>query len=152
LSSARCGPQRVGPALLHKAAIGVPYLGTEQRVIDPAFGGINIEIRRHDVVIAGEHDRLPGREQAPSMVRQPVEPAQLVIELRPRRGIAVRQVACGSRGFPARRDAFRRVRAPFPDAVTGLSALRDNPEVSVGWCDPTAPMSTMHDLIETGLS
>ena len=31
-------PQRVGPALLHKAAIGLPYLGPEQRVIDPAFG------------------------------------------------------------------------------------------------------------------
>ena len=85
-------PQRISPALLDKAAIGIPHLGAEQRVIDPAFGRVDVEIGGHDVVIAGEHDRLAGREQAPGMVRQPVEPAQLVIELRSRRGIAVRQI------------------------------------------------------------
>ena len=57
-------PQRVGPALLHKAAICVPYLGPEQRVIDPSLRRIDVEIGRHDVVIAGEHHRLAGREQA----------------------------------------------------------------------------------------
>jgi hypothetical protein len=51
-------PQRVGPALLDKAAIGLPHLGPEQRVIDPSLRRINIEIGRHDIVIAGEHDRL----------------------------------------------------------------------------------------------
>jgi hypothetical protein len=67
-------PQRVGPALLHKAAICVPYLGPEQRVIDPSLRRIDVEIGRHDVVIAGEHHRLAGREQARCMLRQPVEP------------------------------------------------------------------------------
>src|SRR4051794_20260954 len=85
-------PQGVGPALLHKAAICVPYLGPEQRVINPAFRRVDIEIGRHDVVIACEYDRLPGRQQAIGMLCQPIEPAQLVIELRSRSGIAVWQI------------------------------------------------------------
>src|SRR3984893_19153849 len=73
-------PQRVGPALPHKAAIGVPYFGPEQRVIDPALGRVHVEIGWHDVVIASEHDRLAGREQARRLFRQTVAPAQVVIE------------------------------------------------------------------------
>jgi hypothetical protein len=39
-------PQGVGPALVHKAAIGVPYLGPEERVINPALRRIDVEIGR----------------------------------------------------------------------------------------------------------
>ncbi len=39
------GPQRVGPARLHKAAIGVPHLGPEERVIDPALRRVDCVFR-----------------------------------------------------------------------------------------------------------
>ena len=50
--------QGISPPLLDQISIGLTHLGTEQRVIDPALRRVDIEIRRHDVVIAREHDRL----------------------------------------------------------------------------------------------
>ena len=46
-------PQRVGPALLDQAAIGVAHLRPEQRVIDPALGRIDIQIGRPRWVSTG---------------------------------------------------------------------------------------------------
>ncbi len=56
-------PQGVGPALLDESAIGVAHFRPEQRVIDPALRRVDIEIGRHHVVVAGEHDRRAGRQQ-----------------------------------------------------------------------------------------
>jgi Family of unknown function (DUF5681) len=50
-------PQRVGPALLDQAAIGIAHLRPEQRVIDPALRRIDVEIGRHHVEVAGENGR-----------------------------------------------------------------------------------------------
>jgi hypothetical protein len=36
-------PQRVGPALLDQATIGLPHLRPEQGVIDPALWRIDVE-------------------------------------------------------------------------------------------------------------
>jgi hypothetical protein len=44
-------PQRVGPALRDKQAVGFPHLGPEQRVIDPSFRRVDVEIGRLDIVI-----------------------------------------------------------------------------------------------------
>src|SRR5215468_5988596 len=74
------GPQRVSPALRDKAAIGLPHLRAKQCVIDPSFRRINVEIGRHDIEVAGEHDRLAGREEFLGMLGQTLKPAQLVIE------------------------------------------------------------------------
>jgi hypothetical protein len=49
----------------------------------------------HDVVVAGEHHRQPGREQLGRMPMQPLDPGELVVELRPGLRIAVRRVERG---------------------------------------------------------
>jgi len=51
------GPQRVGPALRDKAAIGVAHLRPKQRVIDPSLRRVDVEIGRHDVEVAGQNGR-----------------------------------------------------------------------------------------------
>jgi hypothetical protein len=55
--------QGIGPSLCGEAMKGRAHLGAEQRVVDPALGLVNVEVRRHDVVVAGEHDRLAGRQE-----------------------------------------------------------------------------------------
>ena len=67
----------------------LPHLGPEQRIIDPALQLINIEFGGHYVEIADEHDGHIGREELRGVRGQPIEPAQLVIELRAGRRIAV---------------------------------------------------------------
>jgi hypothetical protein len=83
--------QRVGPALLDETAVGVAHFGSEERVIDPALRLVDVEVGRHDVVVAGEHDRRAAVQQAPGVRRQPFEPAELVVEPGSRRRIAVGQ-------------------------------------------------------------
>ena len=84
-------PQRVGSALRDKAAIGPSHFGPEERVIDPSLRRVDVEIARHEVIVAGEHGRFAGREQAPGMFRQPVEPA-----MRPRRSPPSNATRCRS--------------------------------------------------------
>src|SRR5215813_4282346 len=84
--------QRIGPPLPSQPAKGFAYFRPKERVVDPTLRRVYIEFRRHDVVITGEHDRRATREQAARMFLQPFEPAQLVIEFRARRRIAVRQI------------------------------------------------------------
>jgi hypothetical protein len=50
-------PQRVGPALVDKLAVGLAHLRPEQGVIDPALRGIDIQFRRHHVEVAGQDHR-----------------------------------------------------------------------------------------------
>src|ERR1700704_3005786 len=83
---------RIGPALVDQAAIGVPALRPKQRIIDPTFGSIHIEIGRHHVKVASEYDRSAARQQLFRMDRKPLKPSQLIVELRPRRGGAVGQI------------------------------------------------------------
>ena len=85
-------PHRVGPALLDKAADRHRAPPPEQRVIDPALGRIHVEIGRHDIEVAGENRRRAALQKRLGIAREPVEPAQLVIELRARRRVAVRQI------------------------------------------------------------
>jgi DNA polymerase-3 subunit epsilon len=89
-------PQRVGPALIQQTGVGRPHFRREQRIVDPPFGFVDIEVRRHDVEIAGEDDRRRGREQRRGMRQQSVEPGQLVGECRSGTGIAVGQIEAGN--------------------------------------------------------
>src|SRR5467141_3937248 len=73
--------QRIGPALREQIMERLADLGPEQRVIDPALGPINVEFGRHHIEIAGEHDGHTCRKELRGMCGQPIEPAQLVIEL-----------------------------------------------------------------------
>jgi hypothetical protein len=84
--------QRIRPTLSDNPPIGLAAFRPEQRVIDPTFGFVDIEFGRNDVVVAGEHHRLAGREKCGSMHLETLKPAQLVIEFRSGRRISVRQV------------------------------------------------------------
>ena len=50
-------PYRIGPTLVDKAPIGVRYFRPKKGIVDPTFWRIDIEIGRHHVVVAREHDR-----------------------------------------------------------------------------------------------
>src|SRR6476620_6963387 len=75
--------QRVGPPLVDELAIRRARLWKEERVLDPVFRLLRVELRRDHVVIARQHDRRFARDQLRSMQREPLEPLELVIELRP---------------------------------------------------------------------
>ena len=88
--------QRVGPALVEQAEIGGANLGREQRVVEPALGLVDVPLGRHHVEIAGQHDRVAGRDQFGGVGDQAVEPAQLVVEFRPGARIAIGEVEAGN--------------------------------------------------------
>ena len=58
-------------------------------------------VGRHDVVVAGQDDRHAGCRSSRACACQPLEPCELVIELRARLRIAVRQVDRGDRARPS---------------------------------------------------
>src|SRR5215212_9373927 len=82
----------VGPALIDEAAIGEPDLGAEERVVNPALRLVDVEFGRHDVEIAGEHHRHTAFQELGGVRGKTLEPSELVVELRPGRRIAVRQI------------------------------------------------------------
>ena len=51
------GANGVGPSLTDEAVKGFAHLGPKQRIVEPPFRLINVEIGRHDVKVAGENDR-----------------------------------------------------------------------------------------------
>ena len=67
-------------------------LGAEERIVDPVLRLINVEFRGHHIEIAGEHDPHTCREELRGVRGQPIEPAQLLIELRAGGGISVGQI------------------------------------------------------------
>jgi hypothetical protein len=60
-------PQRIGPALLRKAAIGDAHLRPKQGVIDPALRRIDIQFRRHHIKVTGQDYRRAVTQQALGM-------------------------------------------------------------------------------------
>jgi hypothetical protein len=84
--------ERIGPTLRDEIAIGGSNLRTEERVIEPTLRLVDVHIRGHDVEIASQDDLITSREKVGSVLGQPFEPTKLVVELRSRRRIAVRQV------------------------------------------------------------
>ena len=85
----------VDPALCKQALIGGAALRLQQRVIVIGFGLIDVLRRRHDVVVAREHDRDAGLVERRGVARQPLEPGELVVEFRPRLRVAVRRIERG---------------------------------------------------------
>ena len=57
-------PQGVGPVLRDKQAVSFPHLGPEQGVIRPSFRRVDVEIGRHDIVVAGVDRDVRGHEHA----------------------------------------------------------------------------------------
>src|SRR2546428_533818 len=83
---------RIDPSLLQQPLVALAALGLQQRILAPGARVVDIEVRRHHVVVAREHHRMAARPQALRMLDQALEPRQLVIELRPGLRIAVRQI------------------------------------------------------------
>src|SRR6516165_419216 len=48
--------QRIGPALREQTVEGFPHFGTEERIVDPAFRLVHVEIGWHHLEVAREHD------------------------------------------------------------------------------------------------
>ena len=67
----------------------------DQRILVPGFRRVDVEGRGRDVVVAGEDHRDLRRLQIGGMGDQAIEPGELVVELRPRLGIAVGQIDRG---------------------------------------------------------
>src|SRR6187399_2972968 len=84
--SVNCGiavdlAQRVEPALLDQPEPGGTHFGSEQSIVEPAFGFVDVPLGRHDVEVADKHHRQFRPQQLGSMYNQPLEPAELVVEL-----------------------------------------------------------------------
>ena len=88
-------PQGIGPPLPGEACKGLTHLDPEQGVVDPALGLVHVALGRDHVVIAREDHRRLGGNELCGVSEQSLEPAQLVVELRARCGIAVGQIEAG---------------------------------------------------------
>ena len=85
-------PERVGPALADKPCVERPDFRGEQGVFGPAFRVLDVDFRRHDVEVAGDHHRQVALQQALRMRDKLLEPSELVVELGTGPRVTVRQV------------------------------------------------------------
>lgn len=49
--------QRISPSLSDEVSVGFPDFDAEQRVVSPTLRLIDIQLRRHDVIVTHEDDR-----------------------------------------------------------------------------------------------
>lgn len=82
----------VGPALLDQIGISLPNLRSVESVIGPTFRLIHVQGSRHDVEVADKKGRDVQVQDLSGISMKPLEPAQLVVELRPGGRIAVWKV------------------------------------------------------------
>ena len=85
-------PQRIGPPLLQEARVSGSGPRLEQGIVEPGLRGVDVCIRRHDVVVADKRDRMSGFHELCRVDDEPLEPCQLVVELRARPRIAIWQI------------------------------------------------------------
>src|SRR5579872_1598647 len=83
---------RVLPTSRNESSECLADLGPEERIVEPSFRLIDVELSRHDVVIAGENNRFVRAKKCIRVLRQTLEPAELVIELRTGCRIAVGKI------------------------------------------------------------
>jgi hypothetical protein len=82
----------IRPTLRKKVSIGSADFRAEKRVIQPTLRFVDVEICGHHVEVASQDHLITSGEKVRGVLPQPFEPTKLVIELRSRRRIAVRQV------------------------------------------------------------
>ena len=85
----------VDPALVENAPKQGAALRLQQRVVRIGVGGIDVLLRRYDIVVAGEHDGQTRGVELRRVRREPLRPGELVVELGTRLRIAVRCVERG---------------------------------------------------------
>ena len=82
----------VCPTLLEQPMIGRSSLRSEQRIVYPSFGFVDVQVGGNHVVIAGENDRGISTHELGGTDGQTLEPPQLVIKLGSGRRIAVGKI------------------------------------------------------------
>src|SRR3954451_15607470 len=82
----------IRPALCRQRAESVTDLDAKECIIAPSLGRVHVEVGWHDVVVSHESDRRAALDKLASVLAQSVKPPQLVVKLRTRPRIAVRQV------------------------------------------------------------
>ena len=80
-------PQSVGPTVIDQAAISLTDFRSEQSVVAPSLWSVDIDIGRHDVVVAHKSRRNLSLQKFGGMGLEALEPLQLVIELRAGTGL-----------------------------------------------------------------
>ena len=83
------------PALRDQRPEGGAAFRLDQRILVPRLRGIDIDLGRRDVVVAGQHHGDILLQELCGMGAQALEPVELVIEFRSRLRIAVRQIDAG---------------------------------------------------------
>lgn len=83
---------RIRPTLLEQPMIGRSSLRSKQRVVYPPFRLVDVDVRGHHVVIAGEDHRGISSHELGSTDGQTLEPPELVIELGTGRRIAIGKI------------------------------------------------------------
>src|ERR1700686_590297 len=82
----------MGPSLLNQSCKRFTHLGSEEGIVDPALWFVYIPLRGNDVVIAGKDHWGTTGDELGGMSDQAIKPAQFVVELRTRRGVAVGKI------------------------------------------------------------
>ena len=93
----------------------------------PALRLVDVDLGRHDVEVAGQDDGPLELHQLGGVRRQALEPAQLVVELRAGRRVAVRQVQAADQhaadvGFDVAAVHVLRIAGQAAARLHGLSA------------------------------
>src|SRR5260370_26523893 len=81
-------PYGIGPSLGEQSCERLTYLDPEEGIVDPALRFVDIPLRRNDVVIAVKDHRVATGDDLAGMGDQAIKPAQFVVELRARGGVA----------------------------------------------------------------
>ena len=91
-------PRRIYPSLVSEILVSFPHLDTEQGVVFPTLRFVHVEVGRHDVEVAYEHERYLESEKLRRILVKTPEAAELVVKLRARVCVAVRQVEASEHG------------------------------------------------------
>ena len=90
--------QCVGPAITEQAEIGIARFALHQRVVGHCRGRPDIAVMRNHVVVTQNDRRNFFRCNLGHSGPQPLHPAQFVVKLRARLGIAIGQIDAGDAG------------------------------------------------------
>jgi hypothetical protein len=88
-------PDRVDPALIQQAPKRCARLRLDKRIVRVGFRRIDVLIRRHDVVVAGKHDRHARRMKLGRVADETFHPGELVGEFRTGLRVSVRRIERG---------------------------------------------------------
>ncbi|SEI00838.1 hypothetical protein SAMN05216228_101541 [Rhizobium tibeticum] len=85
-------PYRIHPPLPDELGIGSPDLGAEQGIVPPTLRCVNVQISRHDIIVADQQNGHFELKQLGRIGLQALKPSKLVFELWAWSRIAVRKI------------------------------------------------------------